>query len=51
MVSGQVWVLNSQQSCDHLGAIGGGLRNAFGMIAMIYAQQWATRLGMRDDCS
>ena len=30
------------------GAIGGGMRNAFGMIAMIFAQQWATKLGLRE---
>ena len=31
------------------GALGGGLRNAFGMIAMIHAQQWATALGLRNN--
>ena len=29
------------------GAIGGGMRNGFGMISMVYAQQWATQLGLR----
>ena len=29
------------------GAIGGGTRNAFGMVAMVYAQQWSTQLGLR----
>lgn len=29
------------------GALGGGLRNAFGMIAMIFAQQYASSLGLR----
>ena len=31
------------------GATGGGLRNAFGMIAFIYAQQWATTLNLRGE--
>ena len=30
------------------GALGGGIRNAFGMVAMIYAQQYASALGLRD---
>ena len=32
----------------YIGAFGGGLRNAFGMVAMIYAQQLVTALGWRN---
>ena len=30
------------------GCIAGGLRNGFGMIAMVYSQKLATQLGLRD---
>jgi solute carrier family 25 (mitochondrial carnitine/acylcarnitine transporter), member 20/29 len=30
------------------GALGGGIRNAFGMIAMIFAQKYASTVGLRD---
>jgi hypothetical protein len=30
------------------GALAGGVRNGLGMIAMVYAQKWATILGLRD---
>ena len=30
------------------GALAGALRNGIGMVAMVYAQKWATRLGLRD---
>ena len=30
------------------GTLSGGIRNGFGMVAMVYAQQWATKLGLRE---
>lgn len=30
------------------GITAGGLRNGLGMVAMVYAQKWATKLGLRD---
>lgn len=30
------------------GCISGSFRNGCGMVAMIYAQKWATQLGLRD---
>lgn len=31
------------------GALGGGLRNAFGMVAMIHAQRMVTVMGLREN--
>ena len=30
-----------------IGTLNGGIRNGFGIIAMTYAQRWATQLGLR----
>jgi hypothetical protein len=30
------------------GTLSGAIRNGAGMVAMVYAQQWATKLGMRN---
>lgn len=45
--SGYLLICISVFTCGHTGAFGGGMRNAFGMIAMVQAQSWATAFGLR----
>ena len=48
VVSLEVLLLLMSRSFCHVGALGGGLRNAVGMVAMVKAQELVTSIGLRD---